>query len=157
LKIASHAFINQRIVSHATASKGIKFYMGTPGAGSFIEPIQAVITDPNFMAGLTTGVIGNAFYDFLKFSIGRAAGLLVEPETPAVRAHLERDEPFFDELADILEGPLAEGHRTIKMSGGTVSLDRPRSTLVTFNRETLDWVTTRELDNAVEARLGNVT
>lgn len=89
--------------------------------------------------------------------LGDYVKVSLRTKTATVRAHLERDEPFFDELADILEGPLAEGHRTIKMSGGTVSLDRPRSTLVTFNKETLDWVTTRELDDAVEARLGNVT
>lgn len=157
LSIASHAFVRQAIVHHATAAKGVRLYLGVPSAGSYVEFIQAVITDPNFMLGVGTGVVTNAFYDFLKFSLSRAAGLFVEPETSAVRQQFERDEPFFDELADVLEGPLRDAHRTIKMSGGTISLERPRSPLVTFDRETLDWVTTRELDDTRETVIGNVT
>ncbi|MDH0366588.1 MULTISPECIES: hypothetical protein [Brucella] len=157
LQIATHAFVKYSITKSAPSIKGAKIYLQPPSAGSFIEPLQAVITDPSFMAGVTTGVITNAFYDFIKLSLGRAAGLLFDPETATIRKRIEKDEPFFDELADILEGPLREAHRTIEETGGTVSLERPRSKLLTFDTETLDWVKTREEDEASSYRLGTVT
>ncbi|MDQ1196373.1 hypothetical protein [Agrobacterium sp. SORGH_AS 787] len=157
LQMATHAFVKDGITKTAPSMKGAKIFMSPPKAGSFVEVLQVTITDPNFMAGLTTGVITNAFYDFLKIALGRAAGLMFEPETPAIRQRLERDEPFFDELADLLEAPLREGHRTIEESGGTISLERPRSNLLTFDADTLDWVKTREEDEASTFRLGTVT
>lgn len=157
LQIATHAFVKGSIAKTAPSMKGARIYMQPPAAGSFIEPIQAVISDPAFMAGVGTGVVTNAFYDFLKIALGRAAGLVFNPETPTVRRRLEKDEPFFDELADVLEGPLRDAHRTIEESGGTVSIERPRSTLLTFDDETLDWVKTREEDEASAFRLGTVT
>lgn len=157
LQIATHAFVKDSITKTAPSMKGAKIFMNPPKTGSFIETLQVLITDPNFMAGVGTGVVTNAFYDFLKIALGRAAGLLFEPETPAIRQRLDKDEPFFDELADLLEGPLREAHRTIEESGGTVSLERPRSNLLTFDADTLDWVKTREEDEASAYRLGTVT
>jgi hypothetical protein len=157
LQIATHAFVKGHITKAAPALKGANLYIQPPSAGSFIETISVLISDPNFMAGLSTGVVTNAFYDFLKISIGRAAGIFLSPETPAIRQRLDADEPFFDELADVLEGPLREAHRTIEMSGGTISLERPRSSLLKFDIDSLDWVKTRDEDEASETRTGTVT
>jgi len=157
LNITAHAFVNRDIVGRATATKGAELYLHPPRSGSFIEVIQAVVTTPEYMAGVGTGVISNAFYDFFKFALGRAAGVAFSPKTPSVKQQLQRDEPFFDELADVLEGPLKEGHRTIETSGGTITLERPRSPLVIFDQETLEWVTTRDEGDRMERHTGNIT
>lgn len=157
IQLAVHGFINNKIIKNAPAMKGAEIYILPARNGSFLETIKILITDPNFMMSVGTGVVGSALYDFLKTTIGKAVGKIFKPETSTVSKLIQKDEPFFDELANILEGPLVEAHRTIEKSGGTVSLDRPKSTLVVFNNETLNWVKTQKEDNIPIKRVGNVT
>ena len=67
------------------------------------------------------------------------------------------DETFFDQLAETLEGSLQRAHRSIDNGVRTITLERPRSELVTFDSSTSLWVNTRDENPAVEVLTGSIT
>jgi len=152
LQIATHAYLNNEVVSKATALKGARFTFGTPRRGSVVLDIVAFIEQYPVVAGFS----GIVFYDFLKFSLSKAAGLKAEPETPSVQ-HLAVDEEFFDHLAETLEGSLQRAHRAIDHGVKQITLERPRSELIVFNWKSSQWVHTRDESPAVQEFTGNVT
>ncbi|WP_152522658.1 DUF7946 domain-containing protein [Sphingobium ummariense] len=153
LQIATHAYMTGEIVSRATAMKGAEMYFGAPRHGSVLIDIVTVMEQ----YPATTGVAGAAFYDFMKTAFSKAAGYLkTKPETPAVQK-LAIDETFFDQLSETLEGSLQRAHRAIDYGVQQVTLERPRSELVLFDRTTSEWVNTRDENPNVEEFTGNIT
>ncbi|MGC1269510.1 MAG: hypothetical protein WA842_02810 [Croceibacterium sp.] len=153
LQIATHAYMTGEIVSRATALKGAEMYFGGPRRGSVLFDIITVIEQ----YPATSALAGAAFYDFIKTAFSKAAGYLdVKPETPAVQK-LAVDETFFDQLAETLEGSLQRAHRSIDHGVKKVTLERPRSELVLFNKETSQWVNTRDENPNVEEFTGSIT
>lgn len=101
---------------------------------------------------------GAAFYDFVKFSLSKAVGLLnVQPETPSIKKKLENDEIFFDRLAETLEGSFQRAHRAVDNGVRQITVERPRSKLVVFDQKTSQWVSTREISSTVFEYTGNIT
>lgn len=154
LQIATHAYMTKEIVSRATALKGAQMYFEAPRRGSVLFDIVTVLEKYPTTAGLA----GAAFYDFIKFSLSKAVGkLTVKAETPAIQKLDELDNTFFDQLAETLEGSLRRAHRSIDNGVHHVTLERPRSTLITFDVETSAWVNTRDENPDVEEFSGNIT
>ena len=154
LQIAIHGYMMHDVTSRATALKGATLYIRAPRSGSVLLSIVAVIEQYPATLGLAAPI----FYDFVKFTFSRACGLFnVQPESTQLQKHFEKEEPFFDELAEQMEGSLQRGHRAIGSTATTVSLERPQSSLVTFNKKTKEWVTTRDLNPNVENFTGVVT
>jgi hypothetical protein len=153
LQIVVHAYLNNEVVSRAPALKGAELYFGSPRRGSVLFDIIALIEQYPATAALT----GAAFYDFVKYSLAKAAGYLkVKPETPSVQK-LAVNEEFFDQLAETLEGSLQRAHRAIDRGVTQVTIERPRSELVVFNSKTSSWVHTRDENPAVQEFTGNIT
>lgn len=153
LQIAVHAYMTGEVVSRATAMKGADMYFGAPRRGSVLFDIITVIEQ----YPATAGIAGAAFYDFMKTALSKAAGYLdTKPETPSVQK-LAIDETFFDQLAETLEGSLQRAHRAIDHGVERVTLERPRSELVVFDRSTSLWVNTRDENPKVEEFTGNIT
>lgn len=154
LQIATHAFMTREIVTRATALKGAQMFFEAPRRGSVLIDIVTVLEKYPTTAGLAPA----SFYDFIKLSLSKAVGkLTVLPETPAVQKIEELDHTFFDQLAETLEGSLRRAHRAIDNGVDHVTLERPRSTLVTFDAETSAWVNTRDENPDVEDFSGNIT
>lgn len=153
IQIVAHAYMTGEIVSRATALKGCEIYFGAPRRGSVVFDIIALIEQ----YPATAGIAGAAFYDFVKVAFSKSVGLLnAKPETPSVQK-IDVDDTFFDQLAETLEGSLRRAHRAIDNGIPTVTLERPRSTLVTFNTATSEWVNTRDENPEVEELSGNIT
>ncbi|QTC87697.1 DUF7946 domain-containing protein [Brevundimonas pondensis] len=153
IQIVVHAYMTGEIVSRATALKGAEIYFGAPRRGSVVFDIITVIE--KYPA--TAGIAGAAFYDFVKVAFSKAVGMLnTKPETPSVQK-VDVDDTFFDQLAETLEGSLRRAHRAIDHGVPLVTLERPRSTLVTFDTATSEWVNTRDENPKVEEFSGNIT
>lgn len=158
LQVATHAYLNDEIVSRATALRGAQFLIKPPKSGSVLIDLVALIEQYPATATSAVSISAPVFYDFLKLAYRKACGLFEEePETPYVRRQLERKEPFFDELAENLEGSLQRGHRPIGNSITGVNLERPRDVLVGFNDDTKDWVNTSDEQPIDQLVTGNVT
>lgn len=158
LQIATHAYLNEEIVGRATALHGASFLIRPPRRGSFIMEVVANIEKFPACSTAVTAIAAPAFYDFLKIAYQKALGAFVdEPETPTVRRMFERDEPFFDELGETLEGSLARAHRPIGDEVDYVTISRPRADLVTLDQDTKEWVNTRDVGDEFEEMTGNVT
>ena len=159
IQISTHGFINNDVIHHATALRGANLYMLPARQGSFLQEIVIEITQNPavYAAGVGSGVLTNALYDFLKITLKKATGLLAEPETPFVTRLNTEDEPFLDSVAEAMEGSLIDAHRTIQQGGGNVTIERPRSTLSSLDRDTFDWVTTREQRPDIEEIEGHIT
>lgn len=154
IQIATHAYLNKEVVSRATALKGAKFFIKAPRDGSLIFDI---ISEIEKYPALVT-IAAPIFYDFLKYSFKIATGALnARADTPYVSKLSTKDEPFFDELGESMEGSLQRAHRAIDCGVAKITLERPRSKLVTFDASTSDWVNTREEDKSVDIYDGNIT
>jgi hypothetical protein len=156
LQITTHAYLHGQVYSKATALKGATFYLKAARPGSLITEFVAKIDKTPRNRNPSPA----SFYDFLKFAFARATGTTEQrPETPYVRSLLERDEPFFDDLAETLEGSLQRAHRAIEKGGiDSVTLERPKGEqLSVFNKQTYLWVNTREEKPDVFDLSGNVT
>lgn len=156
LQIATHAYLHGQVYSKATALKGATLYLKAARPGSLITDLVAKVDKASRNLNSTPA----SFYDFLKFAFSRATGTAEQvPETPYMRRLLENDEPFFDDLAETLEGSLQRAHRAIEKGGiDSVILERPKGEqLNVFNKQTCLWVSTREEKPDIFESTGNVT
>lgn len=154
IQIVVHAYINNDIVSKATALKGAEVYFGSPRRGSVLMDLIVIAEKYPVVAGAA----GIVFYDFVKYAFSKATGRFsTKAETNSVQ-RIAMDETFFDQLAETLEGSLQRAHRVIdQKSAAKVTLERPRSELITFDWRTSQWVHTRDENPEVEEVTGNVT
>lgn len=159
LAITVHAFLNDgEIRRRAERATGAKIYISSPRHGSFEEVVRVVFSaDAATTVGLS--ILAAAFYDFLKWTWSAAVGKQSDPTTPFVRRISERKEPFIGEIATVLETPMQELHRPIEGDPDIkIYVRRPRvGSVVVFDKETLDYVTTRTESEVVENLRGNVT
>ena len=154
IQIVIHAYMKDEVVSRATALKGAEVYFSAPRRGSVLFDLVAVIE----AHPATSALAGVAFYDFMKFSLSKAVGIFsAKPETSSVAKKLQEDETFFDLLAETLEGSLIRAHRAIDHGVLQVTLERPRSSLLTFDSATSEWVNTRDIDPTIKEYSGNIT
>ena len=154
LQMAINAYRTGKPSAWATSLKGAKVVFGSPRKGSVIFDLEARFETPCRDAPSSK----EAFYDFLRVAFRRATGSLDEEgQTSYVQKTLVKDETLFDDLADRMEGALQRAHRVIDNDLVTVSLARPRSSLVTFNRVTSAWVNTRDEEPHVKRYTGHMT
>ncbi|MGY1458608.1 DUF7946 domain-containing protein [Luteimonas sp. A534] len=159
LAITVHAFLNDgEIRRRAERANGAKIFISAPRHGSFEEVVRVAIADP-FVLGIGGSIIGNAFYDFLKWTWSAATGRESEPTTPFVRRLADRKEPFIGEIATILETPMQELHRPIEGDRDiTIDMVRPRvGSILQLDADTLAYVSTRSDTEVAEDVIGNVT
>jgi hypothetical protein len=153
IQIVVHAYLHNEVVSRATAMKGAKVYFGSPRRGSVLFDVVVIAEKYPVVAGFSAAV----FYDFVKYSLGKAAGYLsAKPETASIQK-LAIDETFFDQLAETLEGSLQRAHRAIDHGVPQITLERPRANLVIFDNATSQWVNTRDENPDIEEMTGSVT
>lgn len=153
IQILVNAYLNNEVVSRATALKGAEVYFGSPRKGSVLFDLLVVAEKSPVVAGASVAV----FYDFVKYAFNKAAGYLdVVPETNSI-SKLSEDETFFDELAETLEGSLQRAHRAIDNGVNKVTIERPRSELVVFDAVTSQWVNTRDEKPDIVELTGSVT
>lgn len=158
LQIVTHAFLNDEVVSRATALKGASLMFRPPRAGSVVFEVIALIERYPVTSTAAVTLGAPVYYDFLKLAYRKACGLFEqEPDTPYVRNLVDKQEPFFDELAENLEGSLQRAHRPVGDTVSGVTLERPRSVLLGFDEETKDWVNTSEENPISEIMTGNMT
>lgn len=162
LHIATHAYVNGKSISKAPALKGAELYMKSLRPGSVIGEIVVLINQNPGLSLAAGGIFAtytaNPFYDFIKMLFSKANGLIdYEPETVTVSKALERHEPFFDNVAEIMEGSLQRVHRPIGEGIDLISIGRPRSDLITLNQATKDWVNSQETAPNEDVLTGNVT
>lgn len=162
LHIATHAFVNGSTIHKAPALKGAQVYLNPAKSGSFLVDISIAISKDPAVAlsagGIFAAYTAAPFYDFIKMIFGKAVGNAdEEPETPAVRKALEKHEPFFDEVAEIMEGSLQRAHRPIGEGVGYVTVERARSSLLQLDENTKDWVNTNNIVPPNGSLCGNVT
>jgi len=154
LQITAHAYLNDEVVGRAPALKGGSLAFGSPRQGSVLFDIIARFSRKPKSAPLNS----DTFYDFTRVALSRATGDMdVGAATSFVQNKLALDEPFFDELAEKLEGSLQQAHRSIDNHKVYASLERPRSSLILFDKNTSAWVNTREIDPLIEKFTGNMT
>jgi hypothetical protein len=154
VQIATHALLTKTIVTRATAARSADFYLLPSRSGSYLIELLAIIEANPAVAGITAPIV----YDWLKTIFIKATSRTpAAPETPKVRNWIEQDEPFLDELAETLEGSLQRAHRPVGDEVTTITVERPRSALLTFNEATKAWVNTRDVNAGTSALTGNVT
>lgn len=93
-----------------------------------------------------SGSVGNFFYDLLKVTLRRMIGRISEPTNEHL-ANVERQRPGeLQALSDAIEPAIIRGHMAIDNGVQNIVLIRGDNNIVTFNRETKQYVTTNLLD-----------
>lgn len=159
LAITTHAFIHGgEVRRRAERARGAKIYILPPRQGSFEEVVRIVFSNEAASA-IGYSVVAAAFWDFLKWTWSAAVGREEDPSTPYVRRIADRKEPFLEEIATVLESPMEDLHRPIDtQSEMTIDIVRPRvGSIVTLDKKTLKYVSTRTESDVIEDVVGNVT
>ena len=154
LQIIARAFYTDQVIDKAMPLKRASISMSSPRRGSVLVDLTASFVDDPKSASPAADV----FYDYVRFALGKATGNTnIQPQTGYVLRQSDDDDLIFDQLAEKMEGSLQRAHKSIDHDVSTVTLERPRSPLIEFNKETSLWVNTREENPLVQRFTGNVT
>jgi hypothetical protein len=154
LQIILRAYYSDEVVDRAMPLKRAALKMGSPRRGSVVVDLDVHFADAPVAAPSGPDV----FYDFVRYSLAKATGQTkIEPLTSFVSRRADDQELIFDQLAEVIEGSLQRAHRSINNDVPKVALERPRSALIEFNKETSEWVNTREENPEVKRFTGNIT
>lgn len=159
LAITTHAFIHEgEVRRRAEGVRGAKIYISPPRHGSFEELVKIVFSQDAATA-IGYSILAAAFWDFLKWTWSAAVGKSSIIKTPYVNRIARNRELALGEITTVLESSMAEMHRPIESDNDvTIDIIRPRvGSVVNFNVETLQYVTTKNESGIVENVLGNVT
>ena len=159
LGITAHALVNDGAVRHRVDSiPNVNFYLHPPKKGSFIELVTIVFEDPAVQA-LGSSVLVAAFWDFVNFTWRQATGRAADLTESSTKKIVAENEFFTQEIENALERPLQLLHRPIQSDRNIeIEIKRPRvGTVVKFDRDTYDYVSSQNEPEALEDVLGNVT
>lgn len=160
VNIVAHAFANeQEIRTRADHALGSKTFIHSSKKGCFEEQIDIRFTK-KVSNKIGHSVLNSHFWDFLSACWASAVGKEHPTNSPYLRKILEKNPEFFDEIAIALESPMQSLLKPIGSDESiTISLCRPRveKEILTFDKESLDYVTILEETDKTEYLLGNVT
>ncbi|MCO4199403.1 hypothetical protein M2R28_06830 [Aeromonas hydrophila] len=159
INIIAHAFGNdEKIRKQGQAAHGSHTYIHSSKKGCFEERID-VRFDEKICSKIGGSIISNAFWDYLSWTWSYTLGEERQPTTPYVRKIAEKKDLFVDEVANVLESPIHDMHKSISRDNNVkVYINRPKvGDILTLNTETLDYVTTREERAEQEYIIGNIT
>lgn len=159
INVIVHAFSNDgEIRERLTVPEGADTYLSAARKGCFEETIT-VVFDSSTVEKIKPSVIVGNFWDFLTASISAAIGRDYDPDTPMVKKIVDKNETFFEEIAEELENALMHLHRPIKSKGAeTITLYRPKvGDAVTLDKASLSHVSVRDQESELSYWRGNVT
>jgi len=159
LNFVAHAFANNNEVRDKTPKPtNFKTYMGGARKGCFEN-----IVEVNFSAEVTQriggSVINKHFWEYLSATLNTAVGKDFETDNSYVSKLMNSNDSPFEELAMRLEVPLQEILRPINRKGAQIiSFVRPHvGEIVKMDKDTYDYVSTRDKDEELSHWNGNVT
>lgn len=159
LAITSNAIVTRgQVRKRVDKIPNVKFYLHPPKNGSFIELVTIVFENPAVQA-IGSSVLVGVFWDFVNFTWRKATGREAEPMEYQTRKILEENEFLEQEITDALEIPLQQLHRPIQNDRNIeIEIKRPRSgTILTFDRDTYDFVNSQLEPEEKTGIVGNVT
>ncbi len=159
LNLVTHSFANDEEVRKRNQSAdGANAFIHSSKKGCFEEQVD-IHFDAKVVDKIGKSVIANVFWDYTAWAWSYAIGNQYDPTTPQVKKIAKANEFFIYDIANALETPMAELHKSIvRDKNVTIFLHRPRiGDIVTLNSESLDYVTTREEQIETEYIVGNVT
>ena len=159
VNLVAHSFANnEEVRTKNQSAKGAQAFIHSSRKGCFEEQID-IKFDARTTKKIGKTVLTNVFWDYLTWTLSASVGVDFSPTTPYVKKTSESKEIFIHEVADALESPMFLIHKAIaRDSSIQVFLNRPRvGDTLKLNTETLDYVTTREIQSDSEYILGNVT
>lgn len=159
-----HALANDEAIrQRAKNAHGGQVVINPAKKGCFEEQID-VRLDYKTVMKIGPSVIANVFWDYLAWCWSSAVGKDYDPTTRHVQKLKEKTEKdpdfvFIYEIADALERPMAHIHQAIYGNEEIkIILARPRvGDVLTLDRQTLQYVTIREEEEAEVEITGNVT
>lgn len=159
VNMVAHSLANDGEVKKKNKiARGVKTVIHSSIKGCFEEQV-GIQFEEKFVNSVGPSVFSNVFWDYLRWTWNGAVGIEWEPTTAYVRALAKRKDVLIDEISDALETPMQHLHKSIA-SDSTVKIfiNRPKvSDILTFDKETLDYVTTREESTETEYIVGNIT
>lgn len=159
VNLVGHAFANDEVVrTKAQNAHGMHAYIRASTKGCFEEHVD-VFFENKTVIHFGRSVINGIFWDYLTTCWSSAIGVESEVTTPYVAKVLRKNELFRYEISDALEVPMQLLHKCIaKDDKVKIYLSRPKvGDILTFNRQSLDYVSVREEREESFEILGNVT
>lgn len=159
VNLVAHSFSNnEEVRTKNQSAKGAQAFVHSSRKGCFEEQID-IRFDAKITKKIGKSVLANVFWDYLTWTLSASVGIEFSPTTPYVKKISEKKEIFIHEVADALESPMFLIHKAIARDDHVkVFFNRPRvGDALKLETNTLDYVTTREIQAGSEYILGNVT
>lgn len=159
VNMVAHSFANDGEVKKKNKiARGAKTVIRPSIKGCFEEQI-GVQFEEKLVNSIGPSVFANVFWDYLQWTWNGAIGVEWEPTTAYVKALAKKNDVLIDEISDALEKPMQNLHRAIASNNDVkVFINRPKvSDVLQFDKNTLDYVTTRDESTETEYIVGNIT
>lgn len=159
VNMVAHAFANDGEVKKKNKLvRGAKTVIRPSIKGCFEEQI-AIQFDEKIVNEVGPTVFANVFWDYLQWTWSGAFGVDWEPKTAYVKALAKKHDVLIDEISDALEKPMQLMHSSIASNKEVkVFINRPKvRDVFQLDKETLNYVTTRDESTETEYIVGNIT
>ena len=145
LLLAIHASIQGEVIIQAPAAKGFRLVLKKNQEGSLEQFIQLYVTDPATLA-LIMDRGKNGLYDLIKFMLSSCLGIPFILSNRKAKKKLQELRKENEDLYERLERALLRVHLPVKHQGYTASLSLGRTTIMTFDADTLNYLETEVVD-----------
>ncbi len=149
LLLSLHAAIHGEVVVKAPAAKGFRLVLKKTYEGSLEQVIQLVTTDPETVQ-LLTDLAKNGIYDTLKYLLSGCIGIPYFIKNRKAKRQLQKLTKANEDLHKRLESALMSVHAPVKHQGLSVTLSIDRTTIITFDAESLEYLETEVIDTETQ-------
>lgn len=159
LNMVAHSFANaEDIRVRANTAQGVQTLIHSSKKGCFEEQIDIRFSS-KIVQRMGHSVIVNNFWDYLVYCWAAAVGQTTTPSSSHLQKLVSKDEDFAYDIGDALESAMQDVHKPVaRDSKAKIFLARPRvGDLLTLDKKTLAYVTTRTENSKVFEVVGNVT
>lgn len=147
--LLGHYASTGKIRKQGTLDSNIRFYIGPPQRGGYINDIYAFISDPqntfitSVVGAYTVATATDSINAFIKYCFKRTVGLFEDVDSKEYDK-LRKKLPSGDLEAnlDAIEPSLKRAHEVIGDGAGSLQISRSRTPLLTLNKSTKDYVNT---------------
>ncbi|WP_313602637.1 DUF7946 domain-containing protein [Comamonas jiangduensis] len=134
-----HGLAHEEVIIQATAAKGFRLVLKSSKEGSYEQFIQLFINNPEVIQTLTD-YGKTAIYDSLKYIISSCLGIPFVLSNRKAKKKIRQLMSQNEDLAERLDNALKRAHAPVKSQGYSVAINMGRTNIITFDKETLDYL-----------------
>lgn len=151
--ITTHLFVNDQVITQATALKNAQILLRPIKEGSLEFPFEFLI--PGIDA-LRDGVYATIFWEFTKYALSRAVGAKTPTISNQTKKIISEKAGALDAVIDRLEAPLKEAHRPIGRGAENAIIIQGDNNIINLNTRSQEHLETTVRDDVPAVWSGSI-